>query len=106
MQYALLVYSDQSSWEGIDEEEAARRRAESMPRWIALFEELGKVDPGALGRELEAATEAKVVRVVDESSSPPTITPAARAASANSRYCSYAAPRSASLILSQTPSSA
>jgi hypothetical protein len=65
MQYALLVYSDQSSWEGIDEEEAARRRAESMPRWIALFEELGKVDPGALGRELEAATEAKVVRVVD-----------------------------------------
>jgi hypothetical protein len=65
MQYALLVYSDQSSWEGIDEEEAARRRAESMPRWIALFEELGKVDPGAGGRELEAATEAKVVRVVD-----------------------------------------
>jgi hypothetical protein len=65
MQYALLVYSDQSSWEGIDEEEAARRRAESMPRWIALFEELGKVDPAALGRELEAATEAKVVRVVD-----------------------------------------
>ena len=66
MQYALLVYSDQSSWEGIDEEEAARRRAESMPRWIALFEELGKVDPGALGRELEAATEAKVVRVVTD----------------------------------------
>ena len=65
MQYALLVYSDQSSWEGIDEEEAARLRAESMPRWITLFEELGKVDPGALGRELEAATEAKVVRVVD-----------------------------------------
>ena len=34
MKYALLVYSDQSSWEGIDEEEAARRRAESMPRWL------------------------------------------------------------------------
>jgi hypothetical protein len=41
MQYALLVYSDQSAWEGIDEAEAARLRAGSMPRWIALFEELG-----------------------------------------------------------------
>ena len=65
MQYALLVYADQSAWEGIDEEEAARLRAESMPRWIALFEELGKADPQALGRELEAGADAKVVRVVD-----------------------------------------
>ena len=65
MKYALLVYSDQSDWEGIEEEEAARRRAESMPRWIALFEELGKADPDSTGRELVAAAEAKVVRVVD-----------------------------------------
>jgi hypothetical protein len=65
MRYALLVYGDQSSWEGIDEEEAARRRAESMPRWIALFEELGKADPNVVGRELEAAADARVVRVVD-----------------------------------------
>jgi hypothetical protein len=65
MRYALLVYGDQSSWEGISEEEAARRRAESMPRWIALFEEMGKADPAVQGRELEAATDAKVVRVVD-----------------------------------------
>ena len=65
MQYALLVYTDQSSWQGIDDEERARLRAESMPRWIALFEELGKADPNVVGRELEAATEAKVVRVVD-----------------------------------------
>jgi hypothetical protein len=65
MKYALLVYSDQSDWDGIDEEEAARRRAESMPRWIALFEELGKADPDSSGRELSAATDAKVVRVVD-----------------------------------------
>ena len=42
MRYALLVYSDQSYWEGIDEEEAARRRAESMPRWLTLFEEMGQ----------------------------------------------------------------
>ena len=65
MKYALLVYSDQSSWEGIDEEEATRRRAESMPRWVALFEEMGKADPSSEGRELAAASEAKVVRMVD-----------------------------------------
>jgi hypothetical protein len=64
MKYALLVYSDQSAWDGIDDEEAARLRAESMPRWLALFEEMGKADPGVEGRELEAASEAKVVRVV------------------------------------------
>ncbi len=64
MKYALLVYSDQTGWDEIDEEEAARRRAESMPRWIALFEEMGRVDPGSTGRELAAAEEAKVVRVV------------------------------------------
>ena len=65
MRYALLVYSDQSAWSGISDEEAAERRAASMPRWLALFEELGKADPGAVGKELVAATEAKVVRVVD-----------------------------------------
>ena len=65
MKYALLVYSDQADWDGIDEEEATRRRAESMPRWLNLFEEMGKADPDAAGKELVAATEAKVVRVVD-----------------------------------------
>ena len=65
MKYALLVYGDQASWEGISDEEAARRRAESMPRWIALFEEMGKADPEVQGRELEAASDAKVVRLVD-----------------------------------------
>lgn len=64
MQYALLVYTDQSSWESLADEESARLRAESMPRWIALFEELGKADANVVGRELEAATDAKVVRVV------------------------------------------
>jgi hypothetical protein len=65
MRYALLVYADQSGWEGLSEEEAARMRAESMPRWTALFEELGRADPSVEGRELVAATEAKVVRVRD-----------------------------------------
>jgi len=65
VKYALLVYSDQSSWGTYTEDEAARLRAESMPRWLALFEELGRSDPSATGRELAAAGEAKVVRVRD-----------------------------------------
>ena len=65
MKYALLVYSDQADWEGVDDEEAARRRAESMPRWLDLFEEMDRVDPDVAGKELVAATEAKVVRIVD-----------------------------------------
>ena len=64
MKYALLVYSDQSDWDGISEEEAAERRAASMPRWLRLFEALDKADPDCVGKELSAASEAKVVRVV------------------------------------------
>jgi hypothetical protein len=65
MRYALLVYSDQSGWDEIPQDEAARLRAESMPRWIALFEELGKADPNATGKELAAGSDARVVRVRD-----------------------------------------
>jgi hypothetical protein len=65
MKYAMLVYSDQSAWEALSDEESARMRADSMPRWIALFEEMGKADPSVIGRELTGASEAKVVRVVD-----------------------------------------
>ena len=63
MKYALLVYSDQSSWDGISEEDAARMRSESMPRWITAFEEMNRIDPENSGRELAPATEAKTVRV-------------------------------------------
>ncbi|MEO5634742.1 YciI family protein [Gaiella sp.] len=65
MKYAMLVYSDQASWEGLSDEEAGRLRAESMPRWITLFDEMGKADPNVTGKELAGASEAKVVRVVD-----------------------------------------
>ncbi len=65
MNYALLVYSDQSDWAAIPAEEQARLRADSMPRWIALFEELGRADPACSGHELAAAAEAKVVQVRD-----------------------------------------
>ena len=63
MNYALMVYSDQSAWESYSEEEAARLREEAMPAWIACFEELGKADPNLEGFELESASTAKVVRV-------------------------------------------
>jgi hypothetical protein len=60
-----MVYSDQSTWDSYTEEEAAQIRAESIPAWVACFEELGKADPDMTGFELEAASEAKVVRVRD-----------------------------------------
>jgi hypothetical protein len=65
MRYALLIYADQSSWQNLTEEEAAKAREESLPRWYALFEELGKADPNVEGKELDEATTAKTVRVRD-----------------------------------------
>ena len=65
MKYAMLVYSDQTAWAAMSEAEATAAREESMPRWIALFDEFGKADPNVEGRELVSAAEAKVVRVVD-----------------------------------------
>jgi hypothetical protein len=63
VKYALLIYNDQSPWQGLSEEEAGRRRAASLPKWYALFEEMGKADPNVVGKELEASWEARVVRV-------------------------------------------
>ena len=65
MRYALMVYSDQTRWGQMSEEDAAAARAELMPKWLSLFEELGKADPDMLGKELEAAADAKTVRVRD-----------------------------------------
>jgi hypothetical protein len=65
MRYALLVYSDQSSWEALSDDEKMKRRAESMPGWQTSFEQIGKADPKWQGRELAAATSAKTVRVRD-----------------------------------------
>lgn len=65
MRYALLIYSNDSVWVDLPDEERARLRAEEMPRWNALFEELGKADPDVSGHELAARHDAKVVRVVD-----------------------------------------
>ena len=63
MRYALLIYSDQSTWLDLPEEEAAKAREASLPRWYALFEELGNADPNFEGKELDEVTTAKTVRV-------------------------------------------
>jgi hypothetical protein len=65
VKYALLIYGDQSAWAGLAEEEKARLRAEEMPGWISLFEELQKADPDVSGHELDEGVTAKVVRVRD-----------------------------------------
>jgi hypothetical protein len=63
--YALLIYSDQSRWADLSDEEKVALRAEEMPRWIAVMEELGKADPKLAGYELDEQGTAKVVRVRD-----------------------------------------
>jgi hypothetical protein len=65
MRYALLIYSDQEPWLELSEEESAKRSEESLPRWYALFEELGKADPNVHGKELDDIRTAKTVRVRD-----------------------------------------
>jgi hypothetical protein len=63
VKYALLIYDDDSGWIDLPSEERARLRAEEMPKWLALFEELGKADPDVSGKELSSRGSAKVVRV-------------------------------------------
>ena len=65
MRYALLIYDDDSAWVDLPDEERAALRAEEMPKWVALFEELGKADPNVSGKELDGRSTAKVVRVRD-----------------------------------------
>jgi len=61
--YAMLIYDDDSTWTGLPEEEQVALRTAEMPKWVALFEELGKADPNVSGKELDGRTTAKVVRV-------------------------------------------
>ena len=63
MKYALLIYDDDSAWIDLPSEEQAALRAAEMPKWVALFEELGKADANVAGKELDARHTAKVVRV-------------------------------------------
>jgi hypothetical protein len=65
MKYALLIYGDDSGWIDLSDDEKAELRAQEMPRWLALMDELQKADPNLAGYELDGRRTAKVVRVRD-----------------------------------------
>ena len=65
MKYALLIYDDDSGWASLPDDEKAALRAEELPKWAALFEELGKADPDVSGHELDGRHTARVVSVRD-----------------------------------------
>ena len=65
MRYALMIYSDQEPWFDMTEAEAAKATEESLPKWYALMDELGKADPDYKGKELDDIRTAKTVRVRD-----------------------------------------
>ena len=63
MKYALLIYGDDSAWVDLPDDEKAALRAEEMPQWVSLFEELGKADSAVSGHELDGRRTARVVQV-------------------------------------------
>jgi hypothetical protein len=68
MKYAAILTSnadDIAAWEQMSPEEAAAARAEEVPKWNALFNELGQTGKIGFGAELEAPKTAKTVRVRD-----------------------------------------
>jgi hypothetical protein len=68
VKYAAILTSnadDIATWEKMSVEEAAAARAEEMPKWEALFNELGQTGKIGFGAELEAPQTAKTVRVRD-----------------------------------------
>ena len=68
MKYAALLTSnadDIAAWEKLSPEEAAAIRAEEVPKWEALFGELGQSGALGAGFELDSISTAKTVRVRD-----------------------------------------
>ena len=68
MKYAALLTNnadDVAAWEQMTPEEAAAARAEEVPKWEALFNELGPTGVLGDGFELDSPTTAKTVRVRD-----------------------------------------
>ena len=66
MKYAALLTSnadDLVAWEKLSPEEAAAARAEEIPKWEALFGELGQTGVLGAGFELDSPSTAKTVRV-------------------------------------------
>ena len=68
MKYAALLTNledDVRAWEQMSPEEAAAARAQEIPKWEALFAELGESGKIGFGAELDSPTTAKTVRVRD-----------------------------------------
>ena len=68
MKYAALLTNnadDVAAWEAMSPEEAAAARAQEVPKWEALFSELGPSGALGSGFELDSPTTAKTVRVRD-----------------------------------------
>jgi hypothetical protein len=68
VKYAALLTNledDVRAWEQMSPEEAAAARAEEIPKWEALFAELGESGKIGFGAELDSPTTAKTVRVRD-----------------------------------------
>jgi hypothetical protein len=66
MRYAALLTNnadDIAAWEQLSPEEAASARAEEVPKWEALFGELGPTGKLGFGAELDSPSTAKTVRV-------------------------------------------
>jgi hypothetical protein len=68
VKYAALLTNNAdavAAWERMTPEEAAAARALEVPKWEALFVELGPTGALGSGFELESPTTAKTVRVRD-----------------------------------------
>ena len=68
MKYAALLTNladDLETWEKMSPEEAQAARAEEVPKWEALFGELGPTGVLGYGAELDSPSTAKTVRVRD-----------------------------------------
>jgi hypothetical protein len=68
VKYAALLTNnadDVAAWEQMSPEEAAVARAQEVPKWEALFAELGPTGALGSGYELDSPTTAKTVRVRD-----------------------------------------
>jgi len=66
MKYAALLTGngdEVAAWEQMLPEEAAAARADEMPKWEALYDELGPTGVLGLGVELDSPSTAKTVRV-------------------------------------------
>jgi hypothetical protein len=68
VKYAALLTNledDVRAWEQMSPEEAAAARAQEIPKWEALFAELGESGKIGFGAELDSPKTAKTVRVRD-----------------------------------------